>query len=284
MLIFTAMSFWIISFYSILFSTDGVIRHGVDKNESVKLAQQPAYQSVGMFTQQARIKGSCVLIHPRLALTAAHTLAKLNHAPLEIEFDSVRVKIDSFLIHPWYKINKGADIAILYLAKPILGIQIPILNKSKKEVKHISTSVGFGNFSVANNPREIIDAGRVKAAGQNVLDSVAGMPLPNKSLPFLYADFDNPYNGKMNKSGDTTALLLEYGLDGGDSGGGMFIHINNKEVLAGINAIQNKNIADILRTGAFYGSSSEWVRISIFRKWIRKGIRQFEKSNQKAYK
>ncbi len=284
MLIFTVMSFWIIYLYSILFNADGVIRHGVDKNESVKLAQKPAYQSVGMYTQSGLIKGSCVLIHPGLALTAAHTLMKLTKAPLEIEYDNVRVKIDSFRIHPWYKMNKGADIAILYLAEPITGIQIPLLNKSKKEVKHISTSVGFGNFSVANNPKEIIDAGRVKSAGQNVLDSVAGTPLPNRSLPFLYADFDNPYTGKMNKSGDSTALLLEYGLDGGDSGGGMFIQIKNKEVLAGINAIQNKNIADILRTGAFYGSSSEWVRISVFRKWIQKSIRQFEKSNQKDYK
>jgi endonuclease III-like uncharacterized protein len=75
--------------------------------------------------------------------------------------------------------------------------------------------------------------------------------------------------------------LLEYGLDGGDSGGGMFIKKNNKEMLAGINAIQNKNIAEILRTGAFYGSSSEWVRISVFRRWILNRIRQFEKLNHR---
>lgn len=281
MIIFTAMSFWYLVFYSILAHVLGVIRHGIDKNESLKLAQQPAYQSVGMFTQQGRMMGSCVLIHPRMALTAAHTLTKLRQGELEIEFDSIRVRVDSFFIHPWYSTHKGADIAILYLSRPIRTIKIPALNKSRKEKRHISTAVGFGNFSVANNPKEIVDAGRLKSAGQNVLDSIAGLPLPNKLKPFLFADFDNPVNGKLNKSGDTVALHLEFGLDGGDSGGGMFIKRRNKEVLAGINAIQNKNIGDILRTGAFYGSSSEWVRISVFKKWIGKKIKQFEKHSIK---
>ncbi|MEP7268866.1 MAG: trypsin-like serine protease [Saprospiraceae bacterium] len=260
----------------------GVIRHGIDKTKCQELASQSTYLSVGMFTQENRIKGSCVLLGPRIALTAAHTLLKTNDSPLEIEFGNQRIKIDSFKIHPLYFSNKGADIALLYLSQSIENIPFPRLNKSKKELNHIATSVGFGNFSVANNPRDIVDAGRLKSAGQNILDSIAGTPLANGLLPFVYADFDNPDSDKMNKSGSSTALPLEYGLDGGDSGGGMFIRIKGKEILAGINAIQNKNIADILRTGTFYGSSSEWVRISVFRKWIIKESKKYNKINHKS--
>ena len=91
--------------------------------------------------------------------------------------------------------------------------------------------------------------------------------------PFLFADFDSPDNPSLNKSGSNECIDMEYGLDGGDSGGGMFILKGNKTYLAGINAIQNKSIGEIMRTHSFYGSSSEWVRISVFRKWIMNHIR-----------
>lgn len=279
MVIFKAMSFLNLLLCFFMSGKDGVIRHGIDKNESLKLALQDEYNCVGKFTQNGRLMGSCVLIHPQIALTAAHTLIKIKNAdiPLEMELLSHRILIDSFKIHPWYQTNKGADIALLYLSHSITDVRLPVLNKSKKEKGKLGTSVGYGNFSVANNPREITDAGRIKSAGQNMIDSVAGDKLPNKMQPFLFADFDHPESEKSNKSGESKALPLEFGLDGGDSGGGMFIANTRRHVLAGINAIQNKNIADIIRTGTFYGSSSEWVRISAFRKWIKKEINIFGK-------
>ncbi len=255
----------------------GVIRHGVDKSNSLKLAQNRAYDCVGMMSQDHRIVGSCVLIHSSMALTAAHTLTKLKSSiQLQVKFDSLIVTVDSFIVHPWYGVNKDADLAILFLSKPIPKIYPAVLNKSKREVHVVGTSVGYGNFSVANNPRDIVDAGRVKSAGRNVLDSLAGKPLPNHKLPQLYADFDHPETTSFNRSGSPLALDMEYGLDGGDSGGGMFITRRGKELLAGVNAIQNKNIADIIRTKSFYGSSSQWVRVSIFRKWIKKVIRNYD--------
>ncbi|MEP7322318.1 MAG: trypsin-like serine protease [Saprospiraceae bacterium] len=255
----------------------GVIRHGIDKQLSLDLARQPEFECVGMMTQNFRIKGSCVLIHPRMALTAAHTLIKLVEGePLILEFDSLRIKVDSFRIHPWYTSNKGADLAVLYLSEPIKNIPVAALNTSRKEIGRIGTSVGFGNFSVANNPRDITDAGRVKSAGQNMLDSIEGIRLPDRQVPFLYADFDSPDSPALNRSGTTECLPLEYGLDGGDSGGGMFIQGKKKKLLAGINALQKKNIGDLMRTGTFYGSASEWVRISVFRKWIKRKMKELK--------
>jgi Trypsin len=253
----------------------GVIRHGIDKQLSLDLARRPEYNCVGMMTQNFRIKGSCVLIHPHMAVTAAHTLLKLTAGdPLIVEFDSLMIKVDSFSIHPWYTFNKGADLAVLYLSGEIKNIPVAILNTSRKETGRIGTSVGYGNFSVANNPKDITEAGRVKSAGQNMIDSMEGTRLPDHQIPFLYADFDAPDNPSMNKSGSSECLEYEYGLDGGDSGGGMFIQKGNKNLLAGINALQKKNIADIMRTGTFYGSASEWVRISVFKKWIKKKMRK----------
>ena len=249
----------------------GVIRHGIDKNQSLELALQAQYSCVGRMSQGYVTKGSCVLIRPRVALTAAHTLTKLHpKLPLMAVFDSVEVKVDSFRMHPWYSKFPEADLAILYLSVPVNHIPLPGLNRKKKELGKIGTTVGFGNFSVANDPSNIVDAGRLKSAGQNILDSVVGSPLPDKNRPQLFADFDHPDDPRFNRSGIAECLPLEYGLDGGDSGGGLFIVSNGKTLLAGINAIHNKNIADIIRTRSFYGSSSQWVRISVFRKWIRR--------------
>jgi hypothetical protein len=257
----------------------GVIRHGINKQLSLDLAKQKAYDCVGMMEQNHRIKGSCVLIHPRMALTAAHTLIKItDQDPLYVAFDSVVVQVDSFSIYPEYALNKDADLAVLYLSSTATGIAPAKMNRSNHELHHIATSVGYGNFSVANNPRDIIDAGRVKSAGQNVLDSITGHRLKNNELPLLYADFDAPDNVRFNKSGSADCLDLEYGLDGGDSGGGMFITRGKHKVLAGINALQIKNIADIMRTGTFYGSASEWVRISVFRKWVKSKIKEVKRS------
>ncbi|HNT22598.1 MAG TPA: hypothetical protein PKL70_19330 [Saprospiraceae bacterium] len=249
----------------------GVIRHGIDKNQSLEMAQQPQYACVGRMSQGYVTKGSCVLIRPGVALTAAHTLTKLHPTlPLMAVFDSMEVKVDSFRIHPWYYEFPEADLAILYLSVPLNHIPLPGLNRKKKETGQTGTTVGFGNFSVANDPSHIIDAGKLKSAGQNMLDSVAGAPLPDKNRPQLFADFDHPEDPRFNRSGTAECLPLEYGLDGGDSGGGLFIVHRGRTLLAGINAIQNKNIADIIRTRSFYGSSSQWVRISVFRKWIRR--------------
>ncbi|MEO5583585.1 MAG: trypsin-like serine protease [Saprospiraceae bacterium] len=271
------MNFYNIFFLILLLHPPGVIRHGIDKQLSLDLARLPAYECVGMMTQNFQIKGSCVLIHPRMALTAAHALIKLTEGePLIVEYETLRVKVDSFLIHPWFASNKGADLAVLYLSEEIRTISVATLNTSRKEIGQIGTSVGYGNFSVANNPRDIIDAGRVKSAGQNKLDSIEGIRLPDHQVPFLYADFDSPDNPEMNKSGSTECLPFEYGLDGGDSGGGMFVQRRKKILLAGINALQKKNISDIMRTGTFYGSASEWVRISVFRKWIKRKIKKVQ--------
>lgn len=257
----------------------GVIRHGIDKQRSVNLAMQEAYQCVGLMRQNSRVRGSCVLIHPRVALTAAHTLVKLTKdVPLILQFDSVTMDIDSFRLHPWYLEHKEADLALIFLSEPLLSVKPALLNNAKSVIGKLGTSVGWGNFSVANDPTSIVDAGRIKSAGTNVLDSLAGIPLPDGQLPFLYGDFDHPDHTGFNRSGQAECTELEYGLDGGDSGGGLFVHENGKTLLTGINAIQNKNIADIIRTKSFYGSSSQWVRIAVFRKWIKKEVKKFERN------
>jgi len=263
----------------------GVIRHGIDKQRSIELAHQKEYQCVGLMRQHSRVRGSCVLIHPRIVLTAAHTLVKLTpNTPLMIQFDSLEIVVDSFLLHPWYQSRKEADLALIYLSDRVTSMEPAILNKDRTVTGLMSTSVGWGNFSIANDPGSIVDAGRFKSAGTNVLDSLVGNLLPDGQIPYLYADFDHPENPDFNRSGSALGTAMEFGLDGGDSGGGMFVHVNGKTMLTGINAIQNKNIADIIRTKSFYGSSSQWVRISVFRKWIKKEIKKFERRSAIAEK
>ncbi|MDZ4708665.1 MAG: trypsin-like serine protease [Saprospiraceae bacterium] len=263
----------------------GVIRHGIDKQRSIELAHQKEYQCVGLMRQHSRVRGSCVLIHPRIVLTAAHTLVKLTpNTPLMIQFDSLEIVVDSFLLHPWYQSRKEADLALIYLSDRVTSMEPAILNKDRTVTGLMSTSVGWGNFSIANDPGSIVDAGRFKSAGTNVLDSLVGNLLPDGQIPYLYADFDHPENPDFNRSGSALGTAMEFGLDGGDSGGGMFVHVNGKTMLTGINAIQNKNIADIIRTKSFYGSSSQWVRISVFRKWIKKEIKKFERRSAIADK
>jgi hypothetical protein len=257
-------------------SVEGVIRHGIDKNRSLELAAEDNYQSVGKLMQDQECKGSCVLIHPQMVITAAHNLAPGRSDSLWVYWDHHKARVTSWIVHPSYSGYPKIDLAILILDAPIRAIKPAKLYKKKNEIGRQGISVGYGHFSVANNPRDIVPAGQVKSAGQNIIDSVSGIPMPNGEYPHLFADFDHPENPMFNKTGSSQACELEFGLDGGDSGGGLFIHQKRKLFLAGISAFQNKNIAEIIRSKSFYGSSSEWVRISVCRKWIQQEIKKIK--------
>jgi len=68
--------------------------------------------------------------------------------------------------------------------------------------------------------------------------------------------------------GSAKPLPLEYTVAGGDSGGGLFRKNKGKWELIGICSGSEINIDKLMKVG-YYGQSMNWVRVSVFEKWIR---------------
>ncbi|MGQ2982831.1 hypothetical protein [Flavobacterium sp.] len=104
-------------------------------------------------------------------------------------------------------------------------------------------------------------------AGENTIDSLGGKKV-NGHYAQLYADFDHPTRSDCNMMGSSKPLPLEYTVAGGDSGGGLFPKNKGKWELIGICSGSEINIDKLMKVG-YYGQSMNWVRVSVFEKWIR---------------
>lgn len=232
----------------------GIYRHDVDVQAYLDLAQQPQFDCVGLIFTSDEPGGSCVLIHERFVLTAAHVLIKgetaadtivyddteavvytenesivLHPEVLSIKFGTRQVGVKRILLHPYYLQDqtKGAcDIAILELAELVMRLPFPKLNDITDELHADVIGVGFGVSGPANRP-DIVAPKNKKIAGENVIDSIGGFEL-NGLKTILFADFDHPTDKFCcNRMGSETPKPLEFITAGGDSGGGLFRNKND---------------------------------------------------------
>jgi secreted trypsin-like serine protease len=104
-----------------------------------------------------------------------------------------------------------------------------------------------------------------------VVDTIGGYVV-NGYGALLYCDFDCPpgckYYGKCNKMGSSIPRDLEYIVNGGDSGGGLFKEGKQGWELIGILSGGGVNQDQFDKT-FYYGQIMNWTRVSVFINWIK---------------
>ncbi|MDP2209281.1 MAG: trypsin-like serine protease [Bacteroidota bacterium] len=272
----------------------GIYRHDVDVNEYLSLAKEPQFDCVGQIYKDTIPEGSCVLIHEKYVLTAAHVLIDEDMRPDTIEVDGIKiiayqyfnaretdvdelllffndkkVKAKRIILHPNYldtQTQGSCDLAIIELEEPLRDIAPAILNRNYDELNSVVVGVGFGVSGPANRP-DLVAPHNKKIAGENVIDSIAGFKYSGKGT-LLFADFDHPKDTLCcNKMGSPEPRPLEYIPSGGDSGGGLFRQKNGKWELIGICSGYGTNVQQLIKSG-YYGQIMGWTRVSVLIDWI----------------
>jgi hypothetical protein len=281
------------------FSWAGIYRHDKKVSEYETLAAMPQFNCVGQLFRNGKFYSSCVFIRGKFVLSSAHCFVEYDTKidtihqgnstiyanlaynkrigiPLNyyVVFDGVRYDCRRIIIYPGYLdslTEAGLDIALLELKQPVKDIAPAVINGSFNEVTCKAVGVGYGAYGPADKPDQIV-FGPKKLAGENIVDSIGGYKLKNLST-VMYCDFDHPDSTSFNKLGDVKPLSLEYICSGGDSGGGLFKKNKDGWVLIGICQGANVDVDQLVKAG-YYGQVMQWVRISVFRRWITKIIKR----------
>lgn len=246
----------------------GIFRHDVPLEKFQALAKQKQFDCVGQMKYEESPAGSAVVISKNWGLTTAHTFDNRPHTEkFTFEVNGQIIKVSKIIIHPDYK-TKLADLALFKLEINYKG-KTAALFKGENELGLTATIVGFGFAGKAFDKEPKLIG---KIAGQNVIDGIAESQFKN----VLSIDFDSPTNPLLSKSGDKTPLDLEYMMYAGDSGGGLFVELNKKWYLAGINnrfLLDREKLLKFDEFG-FYGSESYYARLSLYKYWIKSEMKK----------
>lgn len=204
-------------------------------------------------------KASCVLIDPKIAITAAHVIeGSTDHYILS---GDKKVKIILSIYPNEYNPDtfSNYDICICLLEDPINIDFYPKLYDKNDERGKICSISGYG--ATGNFINGVTKYDNKKRAGSNIIDG-----LINNEILFCSV------NDKKNKTS------LEFLIATGDSGGGLFI----EQKLAGINSCIMSD------DGNLNSDISDWsvhTRVSSHKHWIEKTIKFLhlleEKNNAK---
>ena len=197
---------------------------------------------------------SAVIITPDIVLTAAHVVVGTKNAKIILK-NGEAIEIESYVfpklfIAPELNNHSSAyDIAVCKLKKSAKIDFYPSLYSENDEVGKVCSIAGFG-FSGKYNTN-VFKNDRKKRAGSNIIDTI----------------IDDTLICSVGKGQETS---LEFMINSGDSGGGLFID----KKLAGINSaiykINNNNIFD----------HSRHVRVSLHKNWIDSIIKLFDKIDE----
>lgn len=190
--------------------------------------------------------GSCVIVDPNIAITAAHAIASVDECFVKNDKDE-NIPISACVFPRLFIDNKhdmlkpSYDIAVCYLEKPIQLDFYPRLYDKNDESGKICSMAGFGISGIHGSSKTKTD--KLRRAGSNIVDGV----------------FDGMLECSFGYGQDTK---LEFLINSGDSGGGLFID----KKLAGINSSIYKY------KGKIYNNSRH-TRISMHKDWIESVIK-----------
>lgn len=244
----------------------GIHRHDVSSEKFISLAKESQFACVGQLKRDDKAIGSAVMISSQWAITSAHIFGDLPEKGVTVEIGGQTFQINEVVIHPNYKnanLKLATDLALIMLDKNYKGKTAKIYEKDK-EIGATVTIVGYGKFRGAFDASANSEG---KRAGQNVIDTIGGEKLPAN---FLGVDLTNPKNPTTDKFGNKTPLELEYIIDSGDSGGGMFMREKSKWFLAWINTrtVYDRDKLVKFSEYGFYDSHSYFTRVSTVHNWI----------------
>lgn len=255
----------------------GIHRHDVAAERFIELGKQSQFACVGQLKRGEVGIASAVMISKQWALTAAHVFKASADEGITLTIDGKIFSVTGIVIHPDYKNSDtklSTDLALIKLDKNYDGTTAK-LYEHDQEIGKVVTTVGYGRFRGAFETTGKSDG---KRAGQNVIDSIGGVgAIGGEKLPenFLGIDLTDPKSSFTDKFGNKSPLALEYMGDGGDSGGGGFIEVKGKWLLAGIVArskFDPEKLAKFAEFG-FYGSNAYLTRVSVNRAWINTNIK-----------
>jgi hypothetical protein len=206
--------------------------------------------------------GSGVVISDRWVLTAGHVSLFKNGGTFTV--GGANYLIDSVITHPSFTLTGPTyDVGLLHISTTISGASpaemlhfgstLAVLGMEGVWVGHGLTGTGTTG---AQSPLEF-------RAFTNMIDTLGGAyGLTNTAF---VADFDNP-DGTGNALGSVAkATPLEGCVTPGDSGGGVFVMVDGRARLVGINSFTGGFVPG---TNSKYGSISGAANLEQFHDWI----------------
>jgi hypothetical protein len=237
-----------------------IFRHDKELSVFTALAKDPRFDCVGKIyyfgADTPDIKGSCVLIDTNYVLTAWHVLKygkDLNISNYQLEFKGARYLIDSYQPYP----GEGYDMVLLKLTQSVQFVSAAPIDTLGLQPGDTVTLVGYGQQRSSDMLDGSLGIG-IKTAAENIIDSAGGKMINNKPSR-VYTDFDGPVpDGRP-------ALPLEGMLNGGDSGGGLFILRKGQYYLTGIASGTRMHVSS---KSGFDGSVMNWCYIKAYYSWL----------------
>lgn len=141
---------------------------------------------IGADTSGTAIAGSCTLLAPHWALTAAHVVHELTRA--EVVIGDQRHRVDRIYAHrDWRSTDYGwHDIALVHVARPFSVQKYPTLSEGTESLQTVAAVSGYGMKGTLANGLQGADArlraGTVRLSGTDravwVCRIERGTPLP----------------------------------------------------------------------------------------------------------
>jgi len=202
-------------------------------------------------TTSFKCSGSCVMIGPNVAITAAHVMDDMKDAVVVDDKGDEHEILAAIAPDGWDVNTYGYDdIAVIYIKEPVKLPFYPGLYEGDDEVGKVCSIAGWGRHGTFNSGYEVVrHSGWRRRAGSNVVDSV------DRDLLSI----------SPTKRGQKRMTTLEAIISPGDSGGGMFI--DGK--VAGIHSVLATDKMNSPLNGG-YNCYSGSTRVSKYHKWIKR--------------